>query len=130
MPSTPRHKRLSRKGRLQAAKHWIPQYNGKNLIKGYKNHFGINYLCAVKELEMLGYEIDPEYKKKLKQSEEAKRKAAERRKMQTEEEEFKRKYPFSDETFYFIAGYTSEGVPYGITWDEYERENSRVKRKE
>lgn len=24
----------------------------------------------------------------------------------------------SDETFYFIAGYTSGGAPYGITWDE------------
>lgn len=24
----------------------------------------------------------------------------------------------SDETFYFIAGYTSNDVPYGITWEE------------
>ena len=24
----------------------------------------------------------------------------------------------SDETFAFIAGYTSGGVPYGITWEE------------
>jgi len=23
-----------------------------------------------------------------------------------------------DDTFYFIAGYTSSGVPYGITWEE------------
>ena len=26
----------------------------------------------------------------------------------------------SDETFAFIAGYTSGGVPYGITWEEME----------
>lgn len=27
-------------------------------------------------------------------------------------------YPDSDETFYYIAGYTSNGVPFGITWEE------------
>ena len=26
----------------------------------------------------------------------------------------------SDETFAFIAGYTSGGAPYGITWEEME----------
>ena len=25
----------------------------------------------------------------------------------------------SDENFSFIAGYTSGGAPYGLTWDEY-----------
>jgi len=24
----------------------------------------------------------------------------------------------SDETFYFIAGYTSGGAPFGVTWEE------------
>jgi len=28
----------------------------------------------------------------------------------------------SDEIFYYIAGYTSNGVPYGITWEEIEEE--------
>jgi hypothetical protein len=27
-----------------------------------------------------------------------------------------------DENFYFIAGYTDGGVPYGLTWEEYEAE--------
>ena len=26
--------------------------------------------------------------------------------------------PFHDETFFYIAGYTSGGAPYGITWEE------------
>lgn len=26
----------------------------------------------------------------------------------------------SDENFYFIAGYTSSGFPYGVAWDEIE----------
>ncbi|MFC6652739.1 hypothetical protein [Paenibacillus rhizoplanae] len=27
-----------------------------------------------------------------------------------------------DENFYFIAGYTEGGFPFGITWEEYEAE--------
>ena len=33
-------------------------------------------------------------------------------------------YSDSDETVYYIASYTSGGAPYGITWEEYEGENS------
>ncbi|MGL4819508.1 MAG: hypothetical protein ACRC5C_05970 [Bacilli bacterium] len=28
----------------------------------------------------------------------------------------------SDEYFYFIAGYTSGGIPFGITWEEAKEE--------
>lgn len=31
--------------------------------------------------------------------------------------------PEQDETFYYIAGYTSGGMPYGITWEEMELED-------
>lgn len=27
-------------------------------------------------------------------------------------------YPEQDGTFYYIAGYTSGGAPYGVTWEE------------
>ena len=33
----------------------------------------------------------------------------------------------SDETFAFIAGYTSGGVPFGITWEEMEAIEQREK---
>lgn len=33
----------------------------------------------------------------------------------------------SDDTFAFIAGYTSGGVPYGITWEEMEEIERRDK---
>jgi GNAT superfamily N-acetyltransferase len=46
----------------------------------------------------------------------------------------KKKRPFkeanyydSDENFYFTAGYTSNGIPYGTTWEEYEKENMIIK---
>ncbi len=34
-----------------------------------------------------------------------------------------------DENFYFIAGYTNWGFPYGITWEEYEAEQRGESRK-
>lgn len=34
-------------------------------------------------------------------------------------------WPDQDEHFYFIAGYTEGGFPYGITWEEHEREQRR-----
>lgn len=34
-----------------------------------------------------------------------------------------------DENFYFIAGYTDGGFPYGITWEEYEAEQRDEARK-
>ena len=41
-------------------------------------------------------------------------------------EEFKEKLFEFDETFAFIAGYTSGGAPYGVTWEEMEE----IERKE
>lgn len=64
----PRDKRLKRPSRLQAARFWIPKYNGQNLVKGYSKHFGVDKLCAVKELTLLGYKINDEYVKQLKRS--------------------------------------------------------------
>lgn len=42
---------------------------------------------------------------------------------------------YSDETFSYIAGYTSGGIPYGVRWDEVEEEsyievNSEDRKKE
>ena len=37
------------------------------------------------------------------------------KKQQTENDDF---YEDCDETFAFIAGYTSGGMPYGTTWEE------------
>ncbi|RKQ35607.1 hypothetical protein [Oceanobacillus halophilus] len=121
--NTPKHKRLKRNGRLQAAVHWIPKYEGKNLVKGYSKHFGVNKLCAVKELEMLGYSIKESYKKELRDAEQQKQIQAEKRKkskQQNTEWDLD-----SDETFAFIAGYTSGGAPYGITWEELEKDLNR-----
>lgn len=90
-------------------------------MQGYRKWFGVSLPCAIREVELLGHEIDPAYKEKIMRLEEAKQRATEERKRKKEREEFDRKFPDSDENYYFIAGYTSNGVPYGITWEEYHR---------
>jgi len=116
--NTPRHKRMKREARLQAAKHWISKYEGKNIIKGYSKHFGVNRLCAIKELEILGYKFKPEYIKQVKESLKAQEKARQQHKLQKKREENLNTEIDSDGNFYYIAGYTSRGAPYGVTWEE------------
>ncbi|SET07151.1 hypothetical protein SAMN05216389_10557 [Oceanobacillus limi] len=125
--NTPRQKRMNRPRRLQAAEHWIPKYTGKSLVNGYSKHFAVNRLCAVIELEMLGYTFDDVYKQKLKHAEIQKQQLAKKRnavKKQKREQAIKDFfYEESDETFAFIAGHTPGGAPYGITWEEWEEEH-------
>ena len=115
--STPRHKRMNRASRLQAAPYWIPKYNGSNLVRGYSKHFGVDHLCAVYELEQLGYKISDDYKQQLKQNQLQKQREAEQRKAK-KEREMEESLLESDENFAFIAGYTTGGIPYGLKWDE------------
>ncbi len=115
--SVPRHKRMARRPRLQAAKHWIPKYTGKNLVRGYAKHFAVDLLCAVKELEMLGYQFDFEYMDQLKKSINDRINQRQQRKMRNQANP--KDLPFElDGRFLYIAGYTSGGVPYGVTWEE------------
>lgn len=116
--SIPRHKRLSRDGRLYAAKHWLPNYNGKNTINVYSKHFGVNAICAVVELEMLGFKFDPDNVKQLRQNEENRCKEKVRRRDIKRQQDLQNLYSDSDDDFYFIVGYTSGGAPFGVTWEE------------
>ena len=117
--NTPRRKRYSRSVRLQNAKKWAEQYNGKNLAKGYSKWFGVDLLCAITELEMLGYQFKQSYIEQVKQSRMAKQIQKEKRK----HENAKIEVDFSDETFYFIAGYTENGAPFGLTRGELEKDD-------
>lgn len=117
--NTPRRIRMKRSSRLQAAKHWISKYDGKNLVSGYSNYFSVDKLCAVKELEMLGHTFSDKYKQELKDDMIRKQVNKERRTEHRKRELEMNLSEESDETFAFIAGYTSGGASYGITWEEW-----------
>jgi hypothetical protein len=111
--STPRHKRLNRSGRLQAAKHWLHTYKGSNVVQGYRKHFGIDLLCAIEELQILGVRLNADYVNQVKQSVECQRKAREKRKQELRKEEHLSIYPDIDEAILFIDNCTRSNIHLG-----------------
>ena len=115
----PRRKRMTRRGRVSAARatRWVEQYKGKDIVAGYANWFAVDPLCAVIELRMLGVTIGAERESRMKAAIEA-RTTERKRRQELRAPQLEQLPPDSDETFAFIAGYTSAGAPYGITFEE------------
>jgi hypothetical protein len=110
-------KTRKRDRRLQSARDWIKTYTGKHIVKGYAKHYAVDLLCAIAELRMLGVAISDGYVEAVKRSmadkalQQKKRKEVKARKSELNDDT-------SDEHFAYIAGYTSGGAPYGITWEQ------------
>jgi hypothetical protein len=119
--NTPRHKRLNRESRLQAAPYWLPKYNGANMVRGYSIHFGVDLLCAAHELRLLGLVIEEKYIKQLETNMENRTKNK-----QLKKEKANLENDFEQEDNHFIViGYTANGFPYGITLEESEIEKKQ-----
>ena len=59
--NVPKRKSFKRKQRLQSAISWLPTYEGKNVFRGYRKRYGVDWPTALQELEMLGVEVDLAY---------------------------------------------------------------------
>ncbi|MEK5039115.1 hypothetical protein [Sporosarcina sp. FSL K6-3457] len=115
--STPRRKKYNKAQRLRDAKaKWLPTVTAKNIVRSYSKWYGVDLLCAINELEILGYKSSDNYKKQVELSIASKADAKRRRK-EAKEEQDGALYG-SDDTFSFIAGYTEGGAPFGTTWEE------------
>jgi len=114
----PRAKRMDRSARLQSARTWVKSYKGKNIAVGYRKHFAVDWVCAFRELEILGVKIDAAYKGQILKSVEGDIAARQRRK--SKQVETPESSLDQDENFAYIAGYTEAGFAYGITWEEWE----------
>jgi len=99
---------------LQAAVSWLEKYPGKKVVRGYARWFGVDLICAARELQMLGVALDPGYIERLHASARAR---CTRRAKLTQEEPLDDLIE-SDDDFSFIAGYTSAGIPYGVPWED------------
>ncbi len=116
---TPKRKRLKRPARLIMASEWIKGYNGKNLISGYAKWFGVDKICAMNELKIIGVTISEAMEKQVLASVKAR---IEQKRIMKEKRNFvDDKDIDSDENFAYIAGYTSGGAPYGLTHEEMKR---------
>jgi hypothetical protein len=111
-------KTLHRNKRRKSAAEWVKSYSGKRIVHGYAKRYGVDKLCAVKELRLIGLEISEDYENQLRQSIEALKKQRQFRKDKKEQELDSLLGFESNENFAFIAGYTSGGFPYGITHEE------------
>jgi hypothetical protein len=47
--------------RLMMAKHWIPTYGGTKIVKGYRKKFAVDVLTAIRDLQELGIQFEPDY---------------------------------------------------------------------
>lgn len=75
----PRRKRLRRPARLRAAVQWRSGYGGKHIVRGYARWFGVDLVCAIVELRMLGVAVDAEYEQQLRRTIAARAEARARR---------------------------------------------------
>jgi hypothetical protein len=110
----PRLHRLKRAARLSSAKTWLPTYDGKKIVHGYRKRYGVDLLCAISELQMLNVRLDPTYVAPVRTTvNEIKRRTAATKNRSTDMD-----FSESDTTFSFIAGYTEGGAPFGLTWED------------
>lgn len=119
----PKRKRMKRSQRLQSAVQWMKKYEGKNIIKSYAKWFGVNTICAMTELEMLGMRFSEKRKLQVEAERVRKKQLRKMKRKAVEEDDYD-----SDETFAFIAGYTEGGFSFGITNEgmaEYREPESR-----
>ncbi len=116
---------MNRAARLESAKHWLPTYEGRDVVKGYRKWYGVSTVCAIVELRQLGVKSDEQRLIQAKRTEESTaRQRAKKKQERTEKlaaEEIRAGE--SDENFAYIAGYTNWGFPYGVTWEELEAED-------
>jgi len=111
-----------RQRRLEQAEQWLKTYEGKNLVRGYRKKFNVNRLCALIELQVLGQPITDEAIEAERLLEGQTQEVCARQKARAELARFVNASSVGDERFAYIAGYTSWGFPYGVTWDELEGE--------
>ena len=59
---------MNRNQRIRAAALWLTEYDGSHVVRSYRKRHGVDWLCAVKELQLLGVEIDPVYVSQLRRT--------------------------------------------------------------
>ena len=116
--------------RKAKAEKWVSEYDGTpyggDIIKAYRKKFAVDCMKAVAELQMLGVSLTKEQidreKAAVKAYQDIQRAKKAKRKRLREQKRMQKDIPVfhedQDETFYYIAGYTSGGAPYGVTWEE------------
>ena len=103
-PLPPRVKRMKRPARLESARKWILTYTGKHLLRGYCNHYGVDWRCAAIELKLLGIAVDPAYIAQRERTEAELAKQCQTRREERKSLENQHWHPFTDAYSANLAG--------------------------
>ncbi|MBU0492237.1 MAG: hypothetical protein KKA73_07025 [Chloroflexi bacterium] len=114
----PRRRRFNRRQRLASARSWLPTYAGDHVAPAYRRRYGVDWPTAFKELALLGIELDQGYQERVLESVRGQTEASKRRRREQAAQTEELLAGYQDANFAYIAGYTSWGLPYGITWAE------------
>lgn len=103
--------------RIRMARQWLPSYIGTHLVRAYREKFKVDVPTALRDLVELGA-LTPEDAAVKHQAEQKRQEHLRREREAKKQQDLYDRFPNSDDRFYFIAGYTSGGAPYGVTWEE------------
>ncbi len=117
MPKKKQTKEELRQARLRKGRQWVLTYEGSHIVRDYRKRFNVDNTCAMKDLSEIGA-LSPEKRAEMQQAERLRLAQKRREREQTMEEYLAERSPDSDDHFFYIAGYTSGGTPYGVTWEE------------
>ena len=108
-----------RENRLRKARQWILAYDGsqRHIVRNYRKRFKVDPSCAHADLEAIGA-VDPERLARMREAEAIRLQRLRAEREARKERDLHEMFPDSDDRFFFIAGYTSGGAPYGTTWEE------------
>lgn len=118
--NSPKRKRFRKQERLNAATSWITTYEGKNIVSGYAKWFGVDKICTINELKLIGVVIPEMLENQIVKSHQV---LIEQRRQKREEMKIAETINIafeSDKNFAYIVGYTSNGAPFGLTHEEFE----------
>lgn len=117
-------KKIPQAVRLEKARNWLAAYDGDDVLKAYRKKFATDRLQTLQELQLLGLTFTEEQIAKEKRAVQAriqqeKAKKAKRRARRKALKESPTLYNSDqNDRFFYIAGYTPGGAPYGVTWEE------------
>ena len=119
-------KRMSFQERKPQSEKWLALFKddeNKNIIKCYRKKFAVDRLKAIDELQRLGVKLTEEQIAKERKVAKVHQQTLINRKRNEKRKNLEAQIQSlistnQDDTFYYIAGYTSGGAPYGVTWEE------------
>ncbi len=115
---------MKRHDRLQSAKAWMTTQQGRTAVqigKSYRQWYGVDWPCAIQELTRLGVAFDPEWVAALTRSLAGHHRVRAARRVRKADGDDTGFGEDSNAEFAYIAGYTPNGVPFGVTWEEWDK---------